>query len=106
MARSSVIRVSLPQNETYAITPTPTNMDSTHATYALSESTVLLITSSILCANGSNAVETPLDVAMRWPDESKFQYREYESSTRNQDLTAALQRPLSNHRHTYLYIAR
>ncbi|EPS95576.1 Gpi16 subunit GPI transamidase component [Fomitopsis schrenkii] len=56
VARSSVIRVWLPQNETYAIIPSPTAMDSTYATYVVSE------------------VEKPLDVAIRWPEEQNFEY--------------------------------
>ncbi|KAI0727123.1 Gpi16 subunit GPI transamidase component [Fomitopsis betulina] len=56
VARSSVVRVLLPQNETYAIIPSPTAMDLTYATYVVNE------------------VEKPLDVAIRWPDEQKFEY--------------------------------
>jgi len=56
VARSSVIRARLPQNETYAIIPTPSTMDSTYATYVVSE------------------VNKPLDVAIRWVEEATFQY--------------------------------
>lgn len=73
VARSSVIRVWLPQNETYAIIPSPTAMDSTYATYVVSEGMVLLITPSALCAYGGDTVEKPLDVAIRWPEEHIFE---------------------------------
>lgn len=52
-------------------------MDLTYATYVVNEGMLQLITPSALCAYGSDTVEKPLDVAIRWPDEQKFEYCEY-----------------------------
>ncbi|KAH9831441.1 Gpi16 subunit GPI transamidase component [Rhodofomes roseus] len=56
VARSSVIRVRLPQNEVYAIIPSPSTMDKTYATYIVQE------------------VGKPLDVAIIRPEETLFEY--------------------------------
>ncbi|KZT12249.1 Gpi16 subunit GPI transamidase component [Laetiporus sulphureus 93-53] len=53
VARSSLVRVKLPVEQSYTIVPVPTSMDDEFATFD---------------------IRGPLDVSMQWPEETSFQY--------------------------------
>ncbi|EIW59743.1 Gpi16 subunit GPI transamidase component [Trametes versicolor FP-101664 SS1] len=56
VARASNVRVELPSTAPYSISPGPTDVTGSTATYAV------------------DSAQEALDISMRWPDESRFEY--------------------------------
>lgn len=78
VASTSVVRVAPPAEKSAVLSPEPSGMSSDYAIFDVTDGQceeihlrpLLMLTRSLLAAK-------PLDISMKWQEESKFMYREY-----------------------------